>query len=207
MRRVHTWREWTGRACRWTGVLLLAAWLLPSVYGMLFARMQISRFQAEHAETISWAPGRVSAYRRALQAALPAPEAVLRIPGANMEVPVLEGTSDLVLNRAAGHIAGTSPLGSDGGNIVLAGHRDGFFRRLKNVAVGDRIEIARGGGVDVYRVDRLQVVDRTDTSALRPTRTATLTLVTCYPFFYLGPAPQRYIVRASPVPPPDQHNL
>ncbi len=177
-------------------------WLLPYVYGMLIARLQISRFQAEHAETTAWAPGRVNAYRRALRVAMPQPEAVLRIPSANMDVPVMEGTSALVMNRAAGHITGTSVPGG-GGNVVLAGHRDGFFRRLKNVAVGDEVQIVRTGGVDTYRVDRVQVVERTDTSALQSSHTPILTLVTCYPFFYLGAAPQRYIVRASLV---QQHN-
>ncbi|MGI4755326.1 MAG: class D sortase [Janthinobacterium lividum] len=205
-RRAYTPREVTGVVCRWAGACLLALAVLPYLYGMLFARMQISRFQAEHSETVAWAPGRVNAYRRALSSALPAPEAILRIPGAGMEVPVLEGTSDLVLNRGAGHITGTSWPGG-GGNIVIAGHRDGFFRRLKNVAVGDRIEVSRSGGVDTYRVDQLQVVDRSDTSALMPTGTPKLTLVTCYPFFYLGPAPQRYIVRASLVTSPIQRNL
>ena len=194
-----TSREGLGKTCRWAGVLFLTAWLVPSVYGTLAARMQVAHFQAEHAETISWAPGRVEAYRRALQVAMPTPEAVLRIPGADLEVPVLEGTSVAVLNRAAGHMTGTAMPGALG-NIVIAGHRDGFFRRLKRLSVGDRITLARKGGVDTYQVDGLKVVDRTDTSALWPTRTPTLTLVTCYPFFYLGAAPQRYIVRASLVP-------
>ena len=183
-------------ACRWAGTLLLSVWAVPTLWGTLLSHMAIARFQADHAETVSWAPGRVQAYRRALEVAMPAPVAVLRIPSANLEVPVMEGTSDLVLNRAAGHLSGTSTLGGRG-NIVLAGHRDGFFRRLKNVAVGDQIEIARARNTDTYRVDQLQVVDRTDASALRPSHDATLTLVTCYPFFYLGAAPQRYIVRAS----------
>lgn len=193
-------RERAATLCRWFGVVLLAAWLAPSLYGALMARLQVSRFQAGHSETIGWAPGRVLAYRRALRVAMPAPEAILRIPASNIEVPVLEGTSAPVLNRAAGHLAGTAALGSLG-NIVLAGHRDGFFRRLKNVAVGDTIELARPGGVDTYRVDHLAVVERTDTGALQSTHTPTLTLVTCYPFLYLGPAPQRYVVRASLIAP------
>ena len=194
--RANTARTWVSRGCCWAGALLFSIWLLPNVYGMLIARMEISRFQADHAETTSWAPGRVQAYRRALRVALPAPEAMLRIPSAAMEVPVMEGTSGVVLNRGAGHLAGTAALDASG-NIVLAGHRDGFFRRLKNVALGDRIEIAKGDSTDVYRVDQLQVVERTDVSSLRPSRKRMLTLVTCYPFFYLGAAPQRYIVRAS----------
>ena len=201
---VPRWRDrksWVSTACLCAGTLLLAAWFVPTVYGLLFSRLELSRFQADHPVTMSWAPGRVAAYRKALNVAMPLPEAVLRIPSANMEVPVLEGTSDLVLNRGAGHILGTTEPGmaepGGGGNVVLAGHRDGFFRRLKNVSVGDRIEVARQGGTDIYRVDSLRVVERTDTSPLRSSNKPVLTLVTCFPFFYLGPAPQRYIVQAS----------
>jgi sortase A len=169
---------------------------VPTMYGVLYSRLELARFQSDHAETISWAPGRVAAYRKALRIAALAPEAVLRIPSAAMEVPVLEGTTDLVLNRGAGHISGTAEPGGSG-NIVLAGHRDGFFRHLKNVSVGDRVEVAHGGVTDVYRVDSLRVVGKKDLSALRSSDHAVLTLITCYPFFYLGAAPQRYIVQAS----------
>ena len=191
------WRDRVGEVCLLAGAWLLAAWFVPSVYGMLFERMELSRFQSTHEETISWAPGRVAAYRKALHdVAVPPPVAVLRIPSANLQVPVLEGTSQVILNRGAGHLSGTAEPGGSG-NIVIAGHRDGFFRRLKSVSVGDHIEVARAGGTDVYRVDQLQIVERTETAALQPSRKSLLTLVTCYPFFYLGAAPQRYVVRAS----------
>ena len=191
------WNDLAARLCLWAGSLLLAFWLVPSLYGMLFARIELSRFQSIHPETISWAPGRVAAYRKVLrEVAFPSPLAVLRMRSVSLEVPVLEGTSQIILNRGAGHLTGTAEPGSKG-NIVIAGHRDGFFRRLKNISVGDHIELARHGTVDTFRVDRLQVVERTDNTALQPTKNPVLTLVTCYPFFYLGAAPQRYVVRAS----------
>ena len=199
-------RRWISTACLWLGALLLAVWLLPNLYGRVYALTVLSRFQASHAETMSWAPGRVAAYRKALRSAVPAPEAVLRIPSAHLEVPVLGGTSKLEMNLGAWHIEGTAEPGS-AGNVALAGHRDGFFRKLKDVAVGDRIEVARAGGTDVYRVDSLRVVERKDVSPLWPSKSPELTLVTCYPFFYLGAAPQRYIVRASLVPNPVQAKL
>ncbi len=202
-------RKWRGRwsaTCLWAGALLLAVWLVPTMYGLLYSHLELARFQADHAETIAWAPGRVAAYRKALRVAMPTPAAVLKIPAANMEVPVLEGTTDLVLNRGAGHISGTAQPG-DSGNIVLAGHRDGFFRHLKNVSIGDRIEVARPGATDVYRVDSMRVVDKHDVSALRGSDHSVLTLITCYPFFYLGAAPQRYIVQASLVPNASQTKL
>lgn len=195
------WRARSSSVCLWAGSLLLAVWLVPAMYGLLYSHLELARFQAAHAETVAWAPGRVAAYRRALLVAAPVPEAVLRIPSAAMKVPVLEGTSDLVLNRGAGHILGTAEPGGSG-NIVLAGHRDGFFRHLKNVSVGDRIEVAHQGATDVYRVDSMRVVDKHDVSALRGSDHPVLTLVTCYPFFYLGAAPQRYVVQASLVSEP-----
>ena len=206
---VQSERNWRGllrKICFGAGALLLAVWLVPTMYGLLYSHLELARFQADHAETIAWAPGRVAAYRKALRSALPTPTAVLRIPSAAMEVPVLEGTTDLVLNRGAGHIPGTAEPGGNG-NMVLAGHRDGFFRHLKNVSVGDRIEVARPGAMDVYQVDSMRVVDKHDVSALHGSDHAMLTLVTCYPFFYLGAAPQRYIVQASLVSNPLQTKL
>jgi sortase A len=206
---IHTKRDWRGQSgalCLCAGALLFAVWLVPTMYGLLYSHLELARFQSDHAETIAWAPGRVAAYRKALRVAMPTPTAILKIQSAAMEVPVLEGTTDLVLNRGAGHIAGTAEPGVSG-NIVLAGHRDGFFRHLKNVSVGDRIELARQGGTDEYRVDSMRVVDKHDVSALRGSDHPVLTLITCYPFFYLGAAPQRYIVQASLVPHPLQAKL
>ncbi len=160
------------------------------------AHLQVQRFQSAHAETQAWAPGRVLAYERALKVALPAPKAVLRIPTVGIAMPVLDGTTDLVMDRGAGHLNGSAEVGT-GGNIVLASHRDGFFRHLKDVAIGDRIEIARNGGTDVYRVDSLRVVERSDMRMVRWNGKPTLTLVTCYPFFFVGAAPQRYVVTAT----------
>jgi sortase A len=178
------------------GAVLLMTWMVPTLYGLVFSHVVLSRFQARHAETTAWAPGRVEAYRAALHIAAPQAEAVLRLPRLGLQVPVMEGTSRLVMNLGAGHIEGTAEPGGSG-NVALTSHRDGFFRKLKDVEVGDRVEVATGEGLDVYRVDSLQVVSPKDVSSLQPTRNAVLTLVTCYPFFYLGPAPQRYIVRAS----------
>ena len=135
-----------------------------------------------------------------------APEAVLRVPKVGIEVPVLEGTSDAVLNRGVGHVPGTA-LPGQAGNLAITGHRDGFFRPLKDIAVGDVIEVERGGqakgdaeAVDRYVVRATRVVSPSDTSVLRATPEATLTLITCFPFYYVGAAPQRFIVQASLLP-------
>ena len=128
------------------------------------------------------------------------PLGVLRIPHIRLEVPVLPGTGDAALDRGVGHIEGTAHPGTDG-NSGIAGHRDGFFRGLKDVTPGDAIELATVRGTDVYRVDRIWVVDPEDVSVLDPTPTRALTLVTCYPFYFVGSAPKRFIVRAVHVEP------
>jgi sortase A len=155
-----------------------------------------------------WSPVRVNAWRQAIGEPVPAPLAVLRIPKIRLEVPVLPGTDDHTLDRAAGHIEDTAQPGMDG-NSGIAGHRDGFFRGLKDITLGDMIELDTLQGTDVYRVERTWVVKPEDVSVLDPTPTPALTLVTCYPFYFVGSAPERFIVRAVrvggrplPSPPP-----
>jgi len=121
--------------------------------------------------------------------------AVLRIPGIHLEVPVLNGTNALTLNRGVGWIAGTARPG-EAGNTGLAGHRDSFFRGLKAVKPGDAIEITARNGKFTYVVDQLRIVKPEDLSVLDPGLVPELTLVTCYPFYYVGNAPRRYIVTA-----------
>jgi sortase A len=142
-----------------------------------------------------WSPGRITAWRASLTQPAPAPVAILRIPKIRLEVSVLPGTGDFVLNRGVGHIEDT-PLPGANGNSGIAGHRDGFFRGLKDIATGDAIELETPVGRQVYRVDRTWIVKPEDVSVLDPTSVTTLTLVTCYPFYFVGEAPQRFVVRA-----------
>jgi sortase A len=143
-----------------------------------------------------WSAKRVKAYTQALSAKLGVPLAVLSIPRLGLEVPVFEGTDDLTLNRGAGRIAGTAIPGEQG-NIGIAAHRDGFFRCLKEVKAGDRIELATLHHKLVYTVDSISVVNPSDVAVLQARPQPSLTLVTCYPFYLVGDAPQRYIVQAS----------
>jgi sortase A len=129
-----------------------------------------------------------------------APLAVLRIPRIDLEVAVLEGTSEVTLNRAVGHIEETAVPGMSG-NSGIAGHRDGFFRGLKDLGIGDSIELDTLQRKQIYRVERTWIVNPEDVSVLDPTSTQAITLVTCYPFYFVGSAPQRYIVRAVRVEP------
>ncbi|MGB6366644.1 MAG: class D sortase [Thermoanaerobaculia bacterium] len=143
-----------------------------------------------------WAEGRVEAYGKSLEEDLDLPLALLRIPKIALEVPVHEGTEELILNRAVGSIAGTARPG-DAGNIGIAGHRDGFFRGLKELEPGDAIEIVTLARTDTYLVDKISIVDPVDVHVLNPSPLPAVTLVTCYPFYHVGKAPRRYIVRAT----------
>jgi sortase A len=119
----------------------------------------------------------------------------LEIPRLNFSVMVLEGDDTSTLARAVGHIPGTAyPWQS--GNAVMAGHRDTFFRPLENLRDGDQIRMTTMRGTFDYRVTSTEVVEPTDISVLAPTREPSLTLVTCYPFVYVGRAPQRFIIHA-----------
>jgi len=152
--------------------------------------------QVSNVDQSLWDRGRVRAYARALTRPSPPPMAVLRIPRLRLEVPVLEGTDEWTLDRAIGHIEGTARPEEEG-NVGLAGHRDGFFRVLKDIAEGDVMELALPGRVRRFRVEKVSIVGQDEVQVLAPTTAARLTLVTCYPFYFVGPAPDRFIVRAA----------
>jgi len=162
---------WTERLAWAAGLAALAFWSLATASGAIEARQALRRFadlQSDVGRFASvpdqrlWSLARVRAWHDTLARQPPPPLGVLRIPRIGLEVPVLEGTGDWTLNRAVGWIEGTAKPGADG-NSGIAGHRDGFFRGLKDIRDGDVLEV---------------------------------TLVTCYPFYFVGSAPQRFIVRA-----------
>ena len=111
---------------------------------------------------------------------------------------VLEGTDETQLDRAVGHIEGTARPG-ESGYLGIAGHRDGYFRGLRRIEPGASIKLTTLDGVAIYEVASIEVVTPTDVEVLEPTEEPTLTLVTCYPFYYVGDAPKRYVVRAKQV--------
>ena len=162
-----------------------------------FARLQAAALKEPSTPDLSlWDADRISAWKHALNEPTPPPLAVLRIPKIRLEVPILRGTDDLTLNRAVGHIDDTALPGTDG-NSGIAGHRDGFFRGLKDIEPDDAIELETLRGKELYIVVRTWIVTPEDVSVLDPTPARSLTLVTCYPFYHVGPAPQRFIVRAE----------
>jgi sortase A len=196
------------------GSALLLVWVVARLHRTLASRAAIARFQSEEAgilaETVSpsddpilgskvdfslWATNRVAAYEASLTQEKDKPLAILRVPKISLEVPVFDDTDELALNRGVGRIRGTDQFGQVG-NVGIAGHRDGFFRGLKNIVPGDTIELDLGGRTEQYVVRQIQIVKPEDTGVLNRTSTPTLTLVTCFPFYYVGSAPQRYIVTA-----------
>ncbi len=144
-----------------------------------------------------WSPGRVKAYRAALQQESLPTLAILRIPRLKLEVPVYDGTTDAVLDLAAGRIEGTALPGTTG-NVGIAAHRDGFFRVLKDLKEGDALELDTPSAAEQYRVEWIRITTPDDVSVIDPTPGRAVTLVGCYPFYHVGSAPQRFIVRAVP---------
>ena len=108
---------------------------------------------------------------------------------------IVEGTNGRTLRRAVGHVPGTA-LPGERGNIAITGHRDTFFRALRNIREGDEVTLTTLNGAYHYRIDSMKVVGAEDTEVLNHSDESILTLVTCYPFYFVGPAPKRFIVRA-----------
>jgi sortase A len=195
------------------GCILLLVFCGSHLYSSFMSRAGIQSFRAHQslpptvqaAKTLPadskidfslWNIKRIAEYKDALALKIDSPIAVLTIPKVGIEVPVYDGTDDLTLNRGTGRIEGTVGPGETG-NMGIAGHRDGFFRGLKDIHVGDQVELSASQGKFIYKVDDIKIVSPSDVSVLRPRKRSSLTLVTCFPFYFVGDAPQRYIVHAS----------
>ena len=144
-----------------------------------------------------WSAVRVKAYKVALKQETPRTLAILRIPRLNLEVPVYDGTADAVLDLAAGRIEGTALPGTPG-NVGIAAHRDGYFRVLKDIKEGDALVLDTPVATEQFRVQWIKITTPDDVSVIDPTPTPAVTLVGCYPFYHVGAAPKRFIVRAVP---------
>lgn len=202
------------------GLLLLSGLFLVCVYGAVrvyrgtYSRASLREFSRKQMSATAsglqspslgkvgipdfrlWAEERVEAYQSSLLGNVPPPLGVLKIPSIGLEVPLLEGSDDLTLNRGVGHIGGTAAPGGIG-NVGIAGHRDGFFRGLKDLHVGDTMDLYTENGNSRYVVDEILIVPPENVSVLAPRSKPALTLVTCYPFYFVGSAPLRYVVHAS----------
>jgi sortase A len=195
------------------GIVLLASYALALVDGWVSSRRALRAFdQITTADTASessgrppradedvdvslWSEKRVREYKQTLLFEKRLPWAVLEMARLRIRVPVFDGTDDVTLNRGVGWIAGTGRPG-DGGNIGIAGHRDGVFRGLKDIVAGDEVVLTTAAEHARYVVDLIEIVDPERVEVLRPRASPSLTLVTCYPFYFVGDAPQRFIVHA-----------
>jgi len=147
------------------GVVGLVVWGTYYLWAHAAARLDVERFvthqdvapRAGTPDQSLWSPERIVAWRKAAGEPAATPLAVLRIPRLQLEVPVLPGTDDRTLDRAVGHIDDTALPGADG-NSGIAGHRDGFFRGLKDIAQGDLIELETATAKELYRVERTWIV-------------------------------------------------
>lgn len=141
-----------------------------------------------------WSEARVRDFRLAEKEQVAVPLAVLRVPALDLSVPVYPTTTEVHLNRGVGVIPGMA-MPDRGGNLGLAGHRDGFFRVLKDIEPDTLIEVETHRGLHRYRVRSIDIVDKADARLLVDTDDPTITLVTCYPFYFVGDAPRRFVVR------------
>ncbi|HKW99743.1 MAG TPA: class D sortase [Bryobacteraceae bacterium] len=192
------------------GVLVIAGCAL--LFFCLAVWLEARRYQSEQSQAFSAALDRqaVTAENGAEATARPAqpsPPAAPRIhPGSvlgrleirrlGVSVMFAEGDGEPTLRHAVGHLPGTA-LPGQAGNVVLAGHRDTFFRPLRHIRRGDNITLRTLHGSYRYRVDQIEIVKPSDTAVLASTKSPELTLVTCYPFHFIGHAPKRFIVRAE----------
>ena len=143
-----------------------------------------------------WSEKRIADYQEGNTIRDEAPLAIMSIDTLDLKVPVYNGTDEINLNRGAGRIKGTAWIDSPG-NLGIAGHRDGFFRVLKDVELGDSISMLTHQGNSEFVVSSITIVDPSDVSVLAHTDASTITLVTCYPFYFVGHAPKRYIVKGE----------
>ena len=188
LRRMLTWAQ---RALFVCAVLLLGY--------CAFALVDAWMFQRRESGDLDHLPRD----RRAASESAPAAAADgligrIEIPRLLLSAVVFEGVDETTLRRAVGHIPGTALPGQPG-NVGLSGHRDTFFRPLKDLKIKDEVQFSTLKGNFKYEVESLRVVEPDNVGVLAASAENVLTLVTCYPFYYVGPAPQRWIVRARQV--------
>jgi sortase A len=180
----------------------LAIWLNARWWQMQGSRELDRRISETHSSSLS-SPSASSPTPAAPPARLAQGDLIgrIEIPRLNVSSVIFEGDDDGVLTLGVGHLP-ASPLPGETGNVVLAAHRDTFFRALRHIRDGDRIDLVTPAGTRRYRVDLTSIVTPDHTEVLAPTPIPTLTLVTCYPFDWFGHAPKRFIVRARAFDPP-----
>jgi sortase A len=194
--RIHSVLRWSRNAFLVAGVLILGYCGFVLLDARVYQAYEARHFQQEIKDfnPAITTEGRVQ--KASFRSHVGGPLGEIELTRIGVTAIILEGTDDRTLRRAVGHIPGT-PLPGQPGNVAIAGHRDTFFRALRNVRQDDEITLMTLEGSYHYRVDSIKVVALEDTQVLDNSGGDFLTLVTCYPFYFVGPAPRRFIVRAQ----------
>jgi len=185
------------------GVILLAVYATSVIHRVVFSHLALQEFDKARAiarpedgnALLDRRADQPIAFGENLRRKKGSLLAILRCQRLGLSVPVFEGTDNWTLNRGAGWIAGTTRPG-EAGNIGVAAHRDSFFRALKDIRKGDVLELISGARTDEFSVDQVEIVGPENVSVLQARQVPSLTLVTCYPFYFVGAAPSRFIVHA-----------
>ena len=180
----------------WAGVAALAYAGGTTAYSEAFQRYQSRKFE----QTVRSLPKGPNAAPVEEARDLHEGDVVgkLEVPRIGLSVIVLQGIEERTLALGAGHVPGT-PLPAVAGNVVIAAHRDTFFRKLNVIVPGDKIRLSVGTRAYEYIVDSMEIVDPENPQIMQSRAYSELTLITCYPFYFVGNAPKRFIVRARPL--------
>jgi sortase A len=198
--------RFANRLFLWLGIATLVYACGTAAYAVIYQRYQSWKFEralvtatARNLEHEAAAPKVVKAAVGEEAAGLREGDVVgkLEVPGIGISVMVLQGIANDTLIVGAGHVPGTPLPGADG-NVAIAAHRDTVFRKLEGIMVGDSIQFVSVRGTYEYVVDSTETVDPEDTQVMESRARPELTLITCYPFYFVGAAPKRFIVHAQP---------
>jgi len=197
--RAHPLLRWSRNAFFLAGILILGYCGYVLVDAQIYQALQARHFQQEMNDLRRANPGDQKLLDLSFH---PIPAGTLgkiEIPRIGLDAMIQEGIDTRTLRRAVGHVPGT-PLPGQQGNVAIAGHRDTFFRSLRNVRRNDEITVTTLDGSYLYRVSSTEIVDPSDMKVLADSDANLLTLVTCYPFYFVGPAPKRFVVHAQKIP-------
>jgi sortase A len=195
-RQISVLLRWSRNIFLVAGVLLLGYCGYVLLDAKLYQADQARHFEQEIKDFRPAATGKPGVREMSFHPAAAGVLGEIEIARIGVAAMIMEGVDNRTLRRAVGHVPGT-PLPGEIGNVGIAGHRDTFFRALRNVRQGDEITLKTLDGSYRYRVSSTQVVEPEDTQVLDHSADDILTLVTCYPFYFVGPAPKRFIVRAQ----------
>jgi sortase A len=194
-------RAWASRGLLALGLICLVYYSVARVYTLRYQRAAIS--QVEQMVSIE-RPRAARVVAPGTAKSLEPGELIGRvdIPRLKLSAAVAEGDDDKTLGKAVGHLPDTPLPWERRGNVALAAHRDGLFRKLEGIRIGDDVRLVTTRGEFQYQVKKTHIVDPDDVWVIAPTATPTITLITCYPFSFVGNAPHRFIVQAELVEDP-----